>query len=109
MGLLALVAQAGKVSRARNWPLAIFGLSAFLFLRNDPEMWPLGPIGFWATHADPEVLLHRFFAVLVIALRYSNGACRRAALLLAEPGWFFLCSSRFPAHCCSRIRIAWQY
>ncbi|PYU68585.1 MAG: copper resistance protein [Acidobacteria bacterium] len=68
MGLLALVAQAGKVSWARNWPLAFFGLSAFLFLRSDPETWPLGPIGFWATLADPEVLLHRFFAVLVIAL-----------------------------------------
>src|SRR5882724_8587862 len=64
MGLLALVAQAGKVSWARNWPLAFFGLSAFLFLRSDPETWPLGPVGFWATLADPEVLLHRFFALL---------------------------------------------
>jgi putative copper resistance protein D len=68
MGLLAFVAQAGRVSWARNWPLAFFGLSAFLFLRSDPETWPLGPVGFWATLADPEVLLHRFFAVLVIAL-----------------------------------------
>ena len=68
MGLLALIAQAGRVSWARNWPLAFFGLSAFLFLRSDPETWPLGPVGFWATLADPEVLLHRFFAVLLIAL-----------------------------------------
>jgi copper resistance protein D len=68
MGLLALIAQAGNVSWARHWPLAFFGLSAFLFLRSDPETWPLGPVGFWATLADPEVLLHRFFAVLVIAL-----------------------------------------
>src|ERR1700730_418966 len=68
IGLLALVAQAGQVSWARNWPLAFFGLSAFLFLRSDPETWPLGPVGFWATLADPAVLLHRFFALLVIAL-----------------------------------------
>ena len=68
MGMLALVAQAGHASWARNWPFAFFGLSAFLFLRSDPETWPLGPVGFWATLADPEVLLHRFFAVLVIAL-----------------------------------------
>jgi len=68
MGLLALVAQAGQVSWARNWPLVFFGLSGFLFLRSDPETWPLGPVGFWATLADPEVLLHRFFALLVIAL-----------------------------------------
>ena len=68
MGLLALVAQAGQVSWAPHWQLAFFGLSAFLFLLSDPETWPLGPVGFWATLADPEVLLHRFFAVLVIAL-----------------------------------------
>jgi len=68
MGLLALVAQVGQVSWARHWPLAFLGLSAFLFLRSDPETWPLGPVGFWATLADPEVLLHRFFALLVIAL-----------------------------------------
>jgi putative copper resistance protein D len=68
VGLLALLAQAGKVSWARNWPLLLLGLSVFLFLRSDPEVWPLGPNGFWVTFADPEVLLHRIFAGLVIAL-----------------------------------------
>src|SRR5437762_13532445 len=68
VGLLALLAQAGKISWARNWPLLFLGLSVFLFLRSDPEVWPLGPNGFWVTFADPEVLLHRIFAGLVIAL-----------------------------------------
>jgi copper resistance protein D len=68
VGLLALLAQAGKISWARNWPLLFLGLSVFLFLRSDPEVWPLGPNGFWVTFADPEVLLHRIFASLVIAL-----------------------------------------
>jgi len=68
VGLLALLAQAGKVSWARNWPLLFLGLSVFLFLRSDPEVWPLGPNGFWVTFADPEVLMHRIFALLVIAL-----------------------------------------
>lgn len=68
VGLLALLAQAGKVCWARNWPLLFLGLSVFLFLRSDPEVWPLGPNGFWVTFADPEVLLHRIFAGLVIAL-----------------------------------------
>src|SRR6266403_1410579 len=90
MGLLALVAQAGKVSWARNWPLAFFGLSAFLFLRSDPETWPLGPVGFWATLADPEVLLHRFFAVLVIVLaifewRVQTGRVAAGRARLAFP------------------------
>jgi putative copper resistance protein D len=68
VGLLALLAQAGKISWARSWPLLFLGLSVFLFLRSDPEVWPLGPNGFWVTFADPEVLLHRIFAALVIAL-----------------------------------------
>ncbi len=104
MGLLALVAQAGKVSWARNWPLAFFGLSAFLFLRSDPETWPLGPVGFWATLADPEVLLHRFFAVLVIALaifewrvqtgRVASGRARLAfPVLIAVSGALLLTHS----------------
>jgi putative copper resistance protein D len=104
MGLLALVAQAGKISWARNWPLAFFGLSAFLFLRSDPETWPLGPVGFWATLADPEVLLHRFFAVLVIALavfewrvqtgRVTSGRARLAfPMLIAVSGALLLTHS----------------
>jgi putative copper resistance protein D len=104
MGLLALVAQAGRISWARNWPLAFFGLSAFLFLRSDPETWPLGPIGFWATLADPEVLLHRFFAVLVIALavfewrvqtgRVASGRARLAfPVLIAISGALLLTHS----------------
>jgi copper resistance protein D len=68
VGLLALVAQAGNVSLARHWPLAFLGLAVFLFLRSDPEVWPLGPNGFWVTFADPEVLLHRIFVLLVIGL-----------------------------------------
>ena len=68
VGLLTLGAQAGQVSWARHWPLAFLGLAVFLFLRSDPEVWPLGPNGFWITFADPEVLLHRVFVLLVIGL-----------------------------------------
>jgi putative copper resistance protein D len=68
LGLLALLAEAGRVQWARNWPLVFLGLAAFLFLRSDPEVWPLGPNGFWVSFMDPEVLLHRIFVVLVIAL-----------------------------------------
>jgi putative copper resistance protein D len=68
IGFLALLAQAGHVAWARHWPLAFLGLAVFLFLRSDPEVWPLGPNGFWVTFADPEVLLHRIFVLLVIGL-----------------------------------------
>jgi putative copper resistance protein D len=68
IGLLAFLAQTRHFPWARNWPLLFLGLSLFLFLRSDPETWPLGPNGFWVTLQDPEVLLHRIFALLVVAL-----------------------------------------
>lgn len=90
VGLLALLAQAGKISWARNWPLLFLGLSVFLFLRSDPEVWPLGPNGFWVTFADPEVLLHRVFAVLVVALaifewRVQTGRAASSNMRLVFP------------------------
>jgi putative copper resistance protein D len=68
IGCLAFLAQMQHSAWARNWPLLFLGLSLFLFLRSDPETWPLGPNGFWVTLQDPEVLLHRIFALLVIGL-----------------------------------------
>jgi putative copper resistance protein D len=68
IGLLAFLAQTKHFRWARNWPLVFLALSVFLFLRSDPETWPLGPNGFWVTLEDPEVLLHRIFVLLVIGL-----------------------------------------
>ena len=42
-------------------------LAVFLFLRSDPEVWPLGDIGFFASFRDVEVLQHRVFVVLIAA------------------------------------------
>ena len=64
MGLAAIAHRAG-VRIARHWPLLLVGLALFLFVRNDPEVWPLGPIGFWASLAQPEILQHRMFMTLV--------------------------------------------
>jgi putative copper resistance protein D len=90
VGFLALFAQTGKTSWARNWPLLFLGLSTFLILRSDPEVWPLGPNGFWVTFADPEVLLHRVFAALVVALavfewRVQTGRVVSANIRLVFP------------------------
>ena len=67
IGALALVSQAG-LRWARHWPLVFFGLSAFLFLRSDPEVWPLGDIGLIESLRDPEVVQHRIFATLPLLL-----------------------------------------
>jgi copper resistance protein D len=65
IGLLALLNQAG-LRWARHWPLLFLLLGAFLFVRSDPEVWPLGEISFWDSLRDVEVLQHRFFVLLLV-------------------------------------------
>ena len=62
---MALLNQAG-LRWARHWPLLFLGLALFLFLRSDPEVWPLGDIGFFESLRDVEVLQHSMFVVLIV-------------------------------------------
>src|SRR6185437_7819434 len=66
IGILSLLNAAG-LRWARHWPLLFLGLAGFLFLRSDPENWPLGHIGLIESLRDVEVLQHRVFVVLLIA------------------------------------------
>ncbi|HZS81738.1 MAG TPA: CopD family protein [Stellaceae bacterium] len=65
IGILALAERSGHARWARNWPLLFLVLAGFLFLRSDPETWPLGDIGFFESLRDPEVLQHRIFVLLI--------------------------------------------
>ena len=70
-GLTALIA--GLQWPRRTWwrfvpSLVLFAMVEFLFLRNDPETWPIGPTGLWASLKDPEVLQHRIFLLLLLAM-----------------------------------------
>jgi putative copper resistance protein D len=66
-GALALAARLPHLGLARHWPLVFLGLAVFLFLRADPENWPLGPRSFWQSFAVAEVLQHRLFVLLITA------------------------------------------
>ena len=89
IGLLALAHRAG-VGWARHWPLVLLGLAAFLFLRSDPEVWPLGDEGFFASLRDVEVLQHRVFVLLIVAFALfewgvRTGRLQRPRLALVFP------------------------
>ena len=66
MGSLAVLERLG-LRGGRHWPLALLGLATFLFIRNDPRAWPLGPTGFWESMTLPDVLQHRAFVLLIVA------------------------------------------
>ncbi len=87
IGLLALLNRAG-IFWARHWPLLFIGLGVFLFVRSDPEVWPLGQIGFLASFRDIEVLQHRAFVALIVGfalfewrVRAGGWSSQRAALV----------------------------
>ena len=87
VGLLALLNRAG-LGWARHWPLLFLGLGVFLFVRSDPEVWPLGSIGFFESFRDVEVVQHRIFVLLIAAfalfewrVRAGGQAATRAALV----------------------------
>ena len=87
IGLVALLNQAGA-RWAKHWPLLFLGLATFLFLRSDPEVWPLGEEGFFSSLRDVEVLQHRVFVILIVVfalfewrVRAGNWKNSRAALV----------------------------
>jgi putative copper resistance protein D len=49
-------------------PLMLFGAAEFLFVHGDPEAWPIGPVGPIEGLRDPEVLQHRVFLLLLLAM-----------------------------------------
>ena len=84
MGVLALADRAGFARWARHWPLLFLGLAGFLFVRNDPRAWPLGPAGFWESMVLPDVLQHRLVVLLVVALGLFEWMVRSGRL--TRPG-----------------------
>jgi putative copper resistance protein D len=89
IGLLALLNRSG-VQAARHWPLVFIGLAAFLFVRSDPETWPLGDIGFFESFRDVEVLQHRAFVLLIVVFalfewRVRVGGMARGTATLVFP------------------------
>ena len=72
IGLLATISRTGRLSFTRHWPLAFLLMAVFIFLRADPENWPLGPNGFWESFDQAEVLQHRLAVGLVVAFAFME-------------------------------------
>lgn len=90
MGVAALARRSGRVRWAKHWPLLFLLLAAFLFLRADPEVWPMGELGLVESLKDPEVAQHRMFEALIVAFalfewNVSTGRIASRALKLVFP------------------------
>jgi putative copper resistance protein D len=97
IGFLALGMEAGIARRPDFhallwlWPFSWFLLGGFLFIRNDPDNWPWGPISLMDTWRDPETLQHQIFVVAVVTIGMIEGL--RIGHRLNGQGWKFF----FPA------------
>ncbi len=84
IGLLAMLDHASLhrpwLRWARHWPLVFILLAAFLLLRSDPEVWPLGSEDFIAATRDIEVLQHRLFVLLILVFAVFEWSVRTGRL-----------------------------
>ncbi len=75
IAILALLDRAG-VRWAKHWPLGFLALGVFLMFVSEPEVWPLGPVGFFEGLRDVEVLQHKAVFTLVIAFALFEWSVR---------------------------------
>jgi len=66
IGVFACLSRTSRVPIARHWPIVFLALAIFIFVRADPENWPLGPNGFWESFDQIEVVQHRAAALMVV-------------------------------------------
>ncbi|HVJ52532.1 MAG TPA: CopD family protein [Aliidongia sp.] len=88
IGFLALLNQAG-LRWARHWPLVFLGLAGFLFVRSDPEVWPLGDIGFFDSFRDVEVAQHRVFVLMLVVFAFFEWRVRVGGLAKTKAALVF--------------------
>jgi putative copper resistance protein D len=87
IGILSVLSR--RYLWARHWPLAFFGLAAFLLIRADSENWPLGPRGFWESFQVAEVAQHRLFVLLIIAFAVFEWAVQTCRIAPRRAGLVF--------------------
>jgi putative copper resistance protein D len=88
IGLVALLERFG-VKPARHWPLLFLGLAAFLLVRSDPEVWPMGSEGLLESLRDPEVVQHRLFVLVIIIFGIFEWRVRTGGLGATRAAWVF--------------------
>ena len=92
MGGLIILAEreSGRSWLRFAWPV-IFGVAGLLLLGwSDTELWPFGPQSWGATLAhNSEVLQHKTYAVILLALAVIELQKTRGRLSAAWAGWVF--------------------
>ena len=72
------------------WPLCFLVSGVFVLVWSDTELWPFGPQSwYYGLRHNPEVLQHKVFAILLLALAAIEMLRLRGALRASWSGWVF--------------------
>ncbi len=72
-----------------GWPSLFFFLGVFLFVRLDPESWPWGPLTFWESVTDAQVLQHMLFILIVLGIGIIEWLRAKGTLTHLAWAWVF--------------------
>lgn len=73
------------------WPFLWITLGLFLFVRSDPEAWPIGPAGFWDSFTIPtahEVIQHKILSLVTVMVGVFELLMRRRTL--SHSAWVYV-------------------
>lgn len=90
MGAFALLEHHWRTAPAvRHWPLLFLLLGGILVVRADETAWPLGPIGFFESLRDPQIVQHKVITVLIATFAIFEWQVRRSRFKSDWPAFVF--------------------
>jgi len=89
MGILALLDRSGWVRWVRHWPLLFMAFGILIFVFSNPTEFPMGPLGFWESAQDAEVVQHWLGALVAFGLGWVEWQARRGAFARRDLGYIF--------------------
>lgn len=90
MGAFALLEHYWRSApMVRHWPLLFLLLGGILVIRADETAWPLGPIGFFESLRDPQIVQHKVITVLIASFAIFEWQVRRGRFKSDWPAFVF--------------------
>lgn len=90
MGAFALLERYWRSApMVRHWPLLFLLLGGILVIRADETAWPLGPIGFFESLRDPQIVQHKVITVLIATFAIFEWQVRRGRFKSDWPAFVF--------------------
>jgi len=90
VGILAVIEifLPGRGRLKSLWPLGAIGLSLWVLVRSDPQVWPLGPTPLLEGLALPSVWQHKVLGLVMLAIGVIEFARKEGWLI--HPAWGYL-------------------